>query len=164
MIRTSETSLVEVLLERDEFRDLWVMKWAELLQIRTTNGVSPKGIQLYDRWLRERVRAGATIDKIVQELIPASGGTFENPATSYYQTETTPQLSGRERRPGVSGHADPMRPMPQSSVRSLDHGRLLRFRGLLQPGGIQAGARPAGDHGFQRRDRRDEASVGTIAS
>jgi len=84
--------LVDRLLERDEFRDLWVMKWAELLQIRTTNGVSPKGIQLYDRWLRDRVRSGATIDKIVQELIPASGGTFENPATNYYQTETSPQL------------------------------------------------------------------------
>jgi hypothetical protein len=84
--------LVEALLERDEFRDLWVMKWAELLQIRTTNGVSPKGIQLYDRWLRERVRSGQTIDKIVRDLIPASGGTFENPATSYYQIETTPQL------------------------------------------------------------------------
>ena len=84
--------LVDILLERDEFRDLWVMKWAEMLQIRTTNGVSPKGIQLYDRWLRDRVRSGATIDKILQEVIPASGGTFENPATSYYQTETTPQL------------------------------------------------------------------------
>jgi hypothetical protein len=84
--------LVEALLERDEFHDLWVMKWAELLQIRTTNGVSPKGIQLYDRWLRERVRSGEAIDKIVRDLIPASGGTFENPATSYYQIETTPQL------------------------------------------------------------------------
>jgi len=84
--------LVDVLMERDEFRDLWVMKWAEVLQIRTTNGVSPKGIQLYDRWLRDRIRAGATIDKIMQEVIPASGGTFENPATTYYQTETTPQL------------------------------------------------------------------------
>jgi hypothetical protein len=84
--------LIDELLKRDEFRDLWVMKWAEMLQIRTANGVSPKGIQLYDRWLRERVRSGATIDRIMQEVIPASGGTFENPATSYYQTETTPQI------------------------------------------------------------------------
>ncbi len=84
--------LIDELLVRDEFRDLWVMKWAEMLQVRTINGVSPKGLQLYDRWLRDRVRSGATIDEIVRELIPASGGTFENPATNYYQTETTPQL------------------------------------------------------------------------
>lgn len=84
--------LIDELLERDEFLDLWVMKWAEMLQIRTANGLSPKGLLLYDAWLRDRVRSGATIDKIAHELLPASGGTFENPATSYYQTETTPQL------------------------------------------------------------------------
>jgi hypothetical protein len=84
--------LIEALLNREEFLDQWVMKWAELLQIRTNNGVSPKGLALYDQWLRHRVRSGATLPKIVEELIPATGGTFDNPATSYYQTETTPQL------------------------------------------------------------------------
>ena len=84
--------LIDALLQRDEFLDLWVMKWAETLQVRTNNGVSSKGLMLYDRWLRDRVRAGDSIDQIVKELIPATGGTFENPATNYYQTETTPQL------------------------------------------------------------------------
>jgi len=84
--------VVDELLARDEFRDQWVMQWAEMLQIRRNNGVSPKGLQLYDKWLRDRVHQGTTIDKIIRELIPATGGTFENPATSYYQTETTPQL------------------------------------------------------------------------
>jgi hypothetical protein len=84
--------LVDALLKRDEFRDLWVMKWAELLQIRTVNGISPKGLRLYDRWLRDRVRSGVTLDRIVSELLPAAGGTFENPAVNYYQTETSPQL------------------------------------------------------------------------
>ena len=84
--------MIDRLMESPDFTELWVMRWAELLQIRTANGVSPKGLLLYDRWLRERVRAGVTIDRIVRELLPATGGTFENPATSYYQTETTPQL------------------------------------------------------------------------
>src|SRR5262249_55585702 len=84
--------LVDALLERPEFRDIWVMKWAEVLQIRTVNGLSPKGLQLYDKWLRDRVRSGATIDGIVRELLPAVGGTFENPAANYFQTETSPQL------------------------------------------------------------------------
>ena len=84
--------LVDALLEREEFRDIWVMKWAEVLQIRTVNGISSKGLQLYDKWLRDRVRSGASIDQIVRELLPAAGGTFENPAVNYFQTETTPQL------------------------------------------------------------------------
>lgn len=83
---------IDRLLERPEFRDIWVMKWAELLQIRTNNGVSSKALKLYDQWLRESVHAGATIDSIVRNLLPASGGSLENPATNYYQTETTPQL------------------------------------------------------------------------
>jgi hypothetical protein len=85
-------ALVDQLMQRPDFTDLWVMRWAELLQIRSANGVSPKGLLLYDRWLRERVHAGVTIDEIVRELLPATGGTFENPAAGYYQTETTPQL------------------------------------------------------------------------
>jgi hypothetical protein len=84
--------LVDALLERQDFRDMWVMKWAEVFQIRTINGITPKGLQLYDKWLRDRVRTGVTIDKIVRELLSAAGGTFENPAVNYFQTETTPQL------------------------------------------------------------------------
>lgn len=84
--------LVDKLLARPEFLDIWVMKFAELLQIRTTNGISTKGPQLYDKWLRGRIRQGATLDVILKELLPASGGTFENPAVNYFQTETSPQL------------------------------------------------------------------------
>ena len=84
--------LVDRLLERPEVLDIWVMKWAELLQIRTSNGVSQKALRLYDRWLRDAVHSGITIDKIVQMVLPASGGSLENPPTNYYQTETTPQL------------------------------------------------------------------------
>ena len=84
--------LVDKLLERDEFRDLWVMKWAEALQIRTINGISDKGLELYDAWLRNKISSGATVAEVLHEVIPASGGTFDNPATNYYQTETTPQL------------------------------------------------------------------------
>ncbi len=84
--------LIDALLERPEFLDVWTMKWAEMLQIRTANGASRKGLRLYDEWLRSQVQSGRTIDQIVAQLLPATGGTFENPATSYYQTETTPQL------------------------------------------------------------------------
>ncbi len=86
------SKLIDSLIARDEFKDIWVMRWAELLQIRTANGISPKALKLYDKWLRDYVHQGASIDKIVQAVIPASGGTIENPVSNYYQTETTPQL------------------------------------------------------------------------
>ena len=86
------SATIDRLLDRPEFQDIWVMRWAELLQIRTRNGVSPKALRLYDQWLRDAVHQGMTIDQIVQRVLPANGGTLENPATNYYQTETTPQL------------------------------------------------------------------------
>ncbi len=84
--------LVKELVNQPDFLDLWIMKLAELLQIRRANGLTAKGLSLYDQWLRETVHAGVPVDQLIRELIPASGSTFENPPTSYFQTETTPQL------------------------------------------------------------------------
>src|SRR5262249_12132074 len=83
--------LAKSLVSREGFLDLWVMNWAEHLQIRTINGLSPKALQRYDAWLRGKVRAGVTIDKIAPDLLSASGVSFDNPAFNYSQTETTPQ-------------------------------------------------------------------------
>jgi hypothetical protein len=81
--------LVDELLERKEFTELWVMKFAELLQIRTNNQnqVSYKSTLLYFNWLQDRIARNVPFNKIVQELLSASGGTFKNPATNYYQIE-----------------------------------------------------------------------------
>lgn len=81
-------ALIESLLNRKEFVDLWVMKWAEILQIRSQgNDVSPKGELLYHQWLDQRIAANQPIDEMVQDLLIASGGTFENPPTNYFQLE-----------------------------------------------------------------------------
>ncbi|MFM7205812.1 MAG: DUF1549 domain-containing protein [Planctomycetaceae bacterium] len=80
--------LVDQLLARKEFVDLWVMKWSELLMIRTVpNQVSEKGMHLYHAWLEERIEANTPIDALVRELLAAEGGTFTAPATNYFQHE-----------------------------------------------------------------------------
>jgi mono/diheme cytochrome c family protein len=83
------TKLIDDLLSRKEFTEMWVMKWAELLQIRTnpTNQVSYKATLLYYNWLKERISSNVPFNKIVQELLGSNGGTFTNPATNYYQIE-----------------------------------------------------------------------------
>lgn len=83
---------IDRLLDRNEFQDQWALHWAELLQIRTINGVSRKALRLYDNWLRDQVSQGKTIADIAKQTISASGSTLSNPATNYFQTETTPQL------------------------------------------------------------------------
>jgi len=79
--------LVDELLSRKEFAELWVMKFAELLQIRTTINVSYKSTLLYFNWLQDKIASNTPMNQIVKELIAANGGTFKNPATNYYQIE-----------------------------------------------------------------------------
>jgi hypothetical protein len=86
------SKVIDRLLARREFLDLWIMRLGELLQLRSNNGMSDKGLLLYDRWLREQVHQGKPLDELLAELLPAQGSTFENPAVNYFQTETTPQI------------------------------------------------------------------------
>jgi hypothetical protein len=80
--------LIDELLDRKEFAELWVLKWAELLQIRSSNQVSYKAMLLYYNWLQDRIARNVPVNEWVQELLGASGGTFKNPPTNYYQNET----------------------------------------------------------------------------
>jgi hypothetical protein len=80
--------LVDELLERKEFAELWVLKWAELLQMRSDGiNVSRKAMLLYYEWLQDKIAKNVPTDVWVRELLGATGGTFKNPPTNYYQLE-----------------------------------------------------------------------------
>jgi len=81
-------ALVDSLLDRKEFVEMWVMKWSELLMIRSSQQVSYKAMLLYYSWLQQRIQNNVPIDQMVRELLSAKGGTFANAATNYYQNET----------------------------------------------------------------------------
>jgi hypothetical protein len=80
--------LVDDLLSRKEFVEIWLMKWAELLQIRTSVNISTKSMLSYYTWLQTKIAGNVPMDQMVQELLASKGGTFANPATNYYQNET----------------------------------------------------------------------------
>lgn len=79
--------LVDRLLQRKEFSEIWAMKWSELLMIRTTNQVSYKSMFLYSSWLTDQIARNVPLDQMVRDLLSATGGTFRSPATNYYQIE-----------------------------------------------------------------------------
>jgi hypothetical protein len=82
--------LIDELLGRKEFSELWVNKWAELLQVKTdpNKNVSQKAMFLYYNWLVEKLSNDTPMDEMVKELLGANGGTFKNPASNYYQITT----------------------------------------------------------------------------
>ena len=81
-------ALVDRLLGRKEFSEIWAMKFAQLLMIKSVNNqVSYKSAYLYNQWLTDKFARNVPIDEMVRELFGATGGTFSNPATNYYQIE-----------------------------------------------------------------------------
>ena len=84
-------ALVDELIARKEFSEMWVMKWAELLQIRTFNNgpqqVSYKAALGYYNWLRDRIAGKVPFNEIVRELLASEGGTFASPPTNFFQIE-----------------------------------------------------------------------------
>ena len=81
--------LVDELLGRKEFIEMWVMKFSELLKIRSDGNVkmSYKATLLYFNWLNEKLSKNVPMNEIVRDLLSASGGSFNNPSTNYYQVE-----------------------------------------------------------------------------
>lgn len=79
--------LIDRLLERKEFSEIWAMKWSELLMVKSSNQVSYKAMFLYSNWLTDKVANNVPLDQMVRELLGANGGTFDNPATNFYQIE-----------------------------------------------------------------------------
>ncbi|QEL13204.1 DUF1549 domain-containing protein [Limnoglobus roseus] len=81
--------LVDELLDRKEFAELWVLKWSDLLQIRSGGDqvISRKAMLLYYTWLQDKIARNVPTNEWVKELLGANGGTFKNPPTNYYQVE-----------------------------------------------------------------------------
>lgn len=79
--------LVDRLLERKEFSEIWAMKFAQLLMIKSTNQVSYKSAFLYASWLTDKFARNVPIDQMVRELLTSTGGTFTSPPTNFYEIE-----------------------------------------------------------------------------
>lgn len=84
---SKRADLIEELLARNEFQELWVGLWSEWLMLRSSNQVSYKSIVLYHQWLKERLTAQVPIDQIVKDLLTGEGGTFSQPETNFYEIE-----------------------------------------------------------------------------
>jgi hypothetical protein len=81
------SALVDRLIDRKEFAEIWAMKWSELLMVKSSNQVSYKAMFLYSNWLTDKIASEVPLDQMVRELLSASGGTFDQPATNFYQIE-----------------------------------------------------------------------------
>lgn len=85
-------ALIDALLERPEFPEIWAMKWADLLRVKATNELDRKAMHRYNDWLRESFAGNKRIDQMVRELLTSQGGNFTTPAVNYYVVESDPRM------------------------------------------------------------------------
>ncbi|MFN3244179.1 MAG: DUF1549 and DUF1553 domain-containing protein [Planctomycetota bacterium] len=83
--------IVDELLQRPEFPDVWAMTWAEVLRIEPQN-LEQKGVHIFTRWLREALRDGTPMDQVVTRMLTASGSAFRVPEANYWATARDPKV------------------------------------------------------------------------
>jgi hypothetical protein len=87
--RDKRARLIDELLERPEFADFWALKWADLLR-NEEKVLDTKGVQAFQRWIRQSVADNKPVDQFVREILTARGSTYENPAANYFRALRDP--------------------------------------------------------------------------
>lgn len=81
------STLIDRLLEREEFADYWAMKWSNLLRVKAEFPINlwPNAVQGYHRWIRACIKENLPYDRFVRELLTASGSNFRVPQVNFYR-------------------------------------------------------------------------------
>jgi hypothetical protein len=81
--------LIDTLIERPEFIDMWTMKWGELLRIRSYNqvpqyGRDAKAMFSYAAWVKEQMAENRPLNEFAAELLVGTGSNFKSPPANLY--------------------------------------------------------------------------------
>lgn len=82
--------LVDQLLDRAEFSQLWAMKWSDLLR-NEEKTLDAKGVRLFYDWIRRSFQDDKPLDQFALELLSARGSTYSQPAGNYYRGLRDPE-------------------------------------------------------------------------
>lgn len=81
------TRLIDELIDRPEFAELWATNFSDLFRVGLLDQGS-KGAYLFYNWMRRAIREDMPYNEFVTELVTASGNLWFNPtANFYYVTE-----------------------------------------------------------------------------
>ena len=80
-------TLIDRLLERDEFADYWAMRWSDLLRVKAEFPINlwPNAAQAYHRWIRTSLKENLTYDRFARELLTANGSNFRVGQVNFYR-------------------------------------------------------------------------------
>lgn len=82
--RVKRDALVDKLVGSADFVEHWTNKWSDLLQVNR-KFLGQEGAADFRKYIRDAVAANKPYDKLVYDILTASGSNLENPAASYYK-------------------------------------------------------------------------------
>lgn len=79
--------LIEGLLASEDYADYWMMKWCDLLRVKSEFPVNlwPNAVQAYERWLHEALRENMSFDRFARELLVSNGSNFRSGPVNFYR-------------------------------------------------------------------------------
>ncbi len=100
------SKVIDRLLERDEFADLWATRWAEVFKVAGENdaafGADRKAAFEYYAWIRDQVKRNIPLDKFVRAQVAGTGSNLRNPAVNLYTMLPAGQYDAKEVAQDVS--------------------------------------------------------------
>lgn len=81
--------LVDDLLSRPEFAQMWAQKWSDLVR-NEEKTLDAKGVELLHEWMKQRFATDVPINQFVSDLIASRGSTYENPPANYWRAHREP--------------------------------------------------------------------------
>lgn len=81
--------LVDQLLERNEFAEMWALKWSDIVR-NEEKTLDATGVTKLHHWMRDWFAADKPLNEFAKELIAARGSTYENPPANYWRAHREP--------------------------------------------------------------------------
>lgn len=83
--------LVNALLERNEFSDLWALKWSDILR-NDEKVLDAKGVRVFHEWIKRSFAEDKPLNEFAREIIEAKGSSYSQPETNFYRALRTPDV------------------------------------------------------------------------
>jgi hypothetical protein len=156
-------ALIDRLIDSTDYADYFANKWAALLRNKRTDPKHARGTYAFHDWIRDSLAANKPFDRLVREVVTASGEIAQNPPVAWYrqvrdttaQMEDTAQLFLGTRLQCAQCHHHPFEKWSQQDY--------YRFAAFFSRVGRKAGSQPGEDIIFHKRGKPEVTNKKTKA-
>ncbi len=80
--------VIDELLASNEYVDCQSLRWADLLRVEEKT-LDKKGVEVFQKWIRDSIAADKPVGQFVAEIIAARGSTYQVPPANFYRALRT---------------------------------------------------------------------------